>query len=106
MTQSSTRSSSVDLGATAAATMMKRATELALQHVGTVSGLPVSPAESGRDRIDAWLSRFDHYGSNDAVEVLSETIERLRLWGVHTTHPGCFGLFNPGPTLRQELGPS
>ncbi|MGH8967803.1 MAG: hypothetical protein ACRDXB_21120, partial [Actinomycetes bacterium] len=101
MTSSTVGTSGVQLAPARSADLLRQAAELAARHTTDVLALPVAPPEPEQDlrrRMDDWLARYDFAAPADPAQVLADTTEQLRWGGVHTTHPGYFGLFNPAPT--------
>lgn len=70
------------------------------EHLRAVPGLPVGPPPGLSPReVREWLERsYDFEGGRSAAGVLSDVVEHLQRWTVHTSHPAYFGLFNPTPT--------
>ncbi|MFI6504041.1 pyridoxal phosphate-dependent decarboxylase family protein [Nonomuraea typhae] len=88
----------LDLGADEGARLLNTAVDLVVRHARHVAGGPVAPPEPGTGALRAWLAGYDFTGAAAAEDVLEEVVGRLCAWGVHTTHPRYFGLFNPTPT--------
>ncbi|MEV0032571.1 aminotransferase class V-fold PLP-dependent enzyme [Nocardia sp. NPDC050793] len=88
----------LELAADEAARLLALATDLVLRHAEEVPDSPVAPVEPYRDDIREWLADYDFRAPRPAEETLPEVMDTLRRWGVHTTHPRYFGLFNPTPT--------
>lgn len=88
----------LDVGTEEGARLLTAAVDLVVRHARQVADGPVAPAEPGTGWIRDWLAGYDFDGARQAGNVLPEVMEALRRWGVHTTHPRYFGLFNPTPT--------
>ncbi|HEX5993970.1 MAG TPA: pyridoxal-dependent decarboxylase [Jiangellales bacterium] len=88
----------LDVGVEEAARLLELAASLVVRHSRDVVNDPVAPADSGTPQIRKWLAGFDFRTSRPAEDVFPEVLDALQRWGVHTTHPRYFGLFNPTPT--------
>jgi aromatic-L-amino-acid/L-tryptophan decarboxylase len=88
----------LDIGTEEGAGLLARACALVVRHAREVAGGPVAPAGPGTAELREWLAGFDFRQPCPAEDTLSAVVRRLRRWGVHTTHPRYFGLFNPTPT--------
>jgi aromatic-L-amino-acid/L-tryptophan decarboxylase len=91
-------SSPLDMTPGAAADLLAQASRLAVEHVDTIPGARVAPEDLDVGEIRRWLDAYDFDGATAPDEALADVTARLRQWGVHPTHPGYFGLFNPAPT--------
>jgi glutamate/tyrosine decarboxylase-like PLP-dependent enzyme len=76
------------------------------EHLSSVSGGPVAPGEPVRpEAVRSWLAEtFPLEEPQPAAAAVQDVLGALRRWGVHTTHPGYFGLFNPTPTAAGVAG--
>ncbi|MHA6626580.1 pyridoxal phosphate-dependent decarboxylase family protein [Pseudonocardia sichuanensis] len=76
------------------------------EHLGSVADGPVASAEPVHPAtVRSWLA--DTYPLEEpqsAATAVRDLVAALRRWGVHTTHPGYFGLFNPTPTAAGVAG--
>jgi len=81
-----------------AAALLAVAADLAVRHAEEVLDGPVAPAVASTGEIREWLGGYDFRAARPSEEVLPEVMAALARWGVHTTHPRYFGLFNPTPT--------
>lgn len=88
----------LDVDGTEAAQLLALAADLVLRHADEVGDGPVAPADSATARIRDWLGDYDFGTARQAGDLLPDVMAALRKWGVHTTHPRYFGLFNPTPT--------
>ncbi|TDD90400.1 pyridoxal phosphate-dependent decarboxylase family protein [Actinomadura rubrisoli] len=88
----------LDIGAREGARLLADVVALVGRHAETVAEGPVAPAEPGTGKIRDWLDGYRFDAARPAAEVVPEIIRELRSWGVQTTHPRYFGLFNPTPT--------
>ncbi|MEV4112113.1 pyridoxal-dependent decarboxylase [Nonomuraea sp. NPDC049695] len=86
------------MGAEEGARLLTAAVNLVVRHARQVGDGPVAPEELGTGAIRQWLADQDFDVAQQPEHVLPEVMEALRRWGVHTTHPRYFGLFNPTPT--------
>ncbi|WP_433516818.1 pyridoxal phosphate-dependent decarboxylase family protein [Nonomuraea sp. CA-143628] len=88
----------LDAGEKEGARLLAAVAELVVRHAGSVADGPVAPAEPGTAQIRDWLSGYDFERAAPAEDTVADVTGMLRRWGVHTTHPRYFGLFNPTPT--------
>jgi aromatic-L-amino-acid decarboxylase len=88
----------LDVGAGEGARLLAAASSLLVEHAETVVDRPVAPREPAVGHVRDWLAGYDFRTARPADEVLSDVMDGLRDWTVHTTHPRYFGLFNPTPT--------
>ncbi|GAA3074332.1 pyridoxal phosphate-dependent decarboxylase family protein [Streptosporangium carneum] len=88
----------LDVGEEEGARLLTAAADLVVRHAKEVAEGPVAPQESGTAWLREWLAGQDFEAARAPAEALPEVMEALRRWGVHTTHPRYFGLFNPTPT--------
>ncbi|WP_158880367.1 pyridoxal phosphate-dependent decarboxylase family protein [Amycolatopsis anabasis] len=88
----------LDAGSEEGARLLGIAADLVVRHAEGVADGPVAPAQPGTAWIREWLDGYDFHAGRPAEETLPEVMDVLRRWGVHTTHPRYFGLFNPTPT--------
>ncbi|PZG52032.1 pyridoxal-dependent decarboxylase [Spongiactinospora gelatinilytica] len=87
----------LDAGPEEGARLLAAVAELVVGHIRTVPDGPVAPAEPDTARIRERLAGYDFERPAPADDALTDVTEMLRRWGVHTTHPRYFGLFNPTP---------
>ncbi|MEW1848328.1 pyridoxal-dependent decarboxylase [Nonomuraea angiospora] len=88
----------LDIGTQEGAQLLTAAADLVVRHLSTVADGPVAPAGPGTEQLGDWLAGHDFARPAPAADTLAEVMGMLRQWGVHTTHPRYFGLFNPTPT--------
>ncbi|WP_184573216.1 pyridoxal phosphate-dependent decarboxylase family protein [Streptomyces zagrosensis] len=90
--------SPLDISSQQVENLLHTAVTLVRKHAGSVAEGPVAPKSFDSDEIRTWLGSYDFTAGNAADEVLADVAAGLARWGVHTTHPRYFGLFNPTPT--------
>ncbi|MEU7900407.1 pyridoxal-dependent decarboxylase [Nonomuraea sp. NPDC049152] len=88
----------LDISESEGARLLAAAVDLVVRHAQQVADGPVAPPEPGTETIRGWLAGQDFAKGAQAEQVLQEVMRVLSTWGVHTTHPRYFGLFNPTPT--------
>ncbi|MET9342264.1 pyridoxal-dependent decarboxylase [Nonomuraea sp. NPDC003804] len=88
----------LDIGEDEGARLLTAAVDLVVRHAKDVAGGPVAPPETGTAWLRDWLAGQDFETAGRPEHTLREVMAALRRWGVHTTHPRYFGLFNPTPT--------
>ncbi|MEV2269405.1 pyridoxal phosphate-dependent decarboxylase family protein [Nonomuraea africana] len=88
----------LDVGEEEGARLLTAAVDLVVRHAKEVAEGPVAPAEPGTAWLREWLASQDFEAARSPEDALPEVMAALRRWGVHTTHPRYFGLFNPTPT--------
>lgn len=49
------------------------------------------------------LARYDFVHGLSAEDVIRDTVAMMTRWNLHSTHPRCFGLFNPTPAFMGVL---
>jgi aromatic-L-amino-acid decarboxylase len=75
-------------------------------HLGSVADGPVAPDGPVHPAaVRSWLTEtYPLEEPQSAATAVQDLLAALRRWGVHTTHPGYFGLFNPTPTAAGVAG--
>lgn len=86
------------MGEVEGARLLTAAVDLVVQHAKEVADGPVAPREPGTAWLREWLAGQDFEVARAPGDAMPEVMEAMRRWGVHTTHPRYFGLFNPTPT--------
>ena len=66
-------------------------------------GRPVAPSLTPQEVKD-YVKGISLEGSEDYKETISQVIQGLEKFAVHTHHPGYFGLFNPRPNAMSVIG--
>ncbi|WP_431894369.1 pyridoxal phosphate-dependent decarboxylase family protein [Nonomuraea sp. bgisy101] len=94
----------LDVGAEEGARLLTAAVDLVVRHAREVADGPVAPARPGTAQLRDWLAGQDFEAAGEPERTLPEVMAALRRWGVHTTHPRYFGLFNPTPTWWGVVG--
>jgi aromatic-L-amino-acid/L-tryptophan decarboxylase len=87
-------------------TLLDTATEAVVEHLRNLPQQPVAPdGNLDPNEIRRWLREgYGFESPRPGAEVVRDVVAALGRWGVHPTHPGYFGLFNPTPTAAGIAG--
>ncbi|GAA4690446.1 pyridoxal phosphate-dependent decarboxylase family protein [Streptomyces buecherae] len=89
--------SPLDIGPEQVDELLETTVTLVRKHADGVADGPVAPVSFDSDQIRKWVGEYDFSTPHSAESVLADVATGLTQWGVHTTHPRYFGLFNPTP---------